>query len=197
MVLGSKQNEVTLASLVGYEPSLSEASHEAHEALFTHPLDGASIPKLQQKKRFPSLASLRAQKAALTSDNAAGAVHEEDGCRCKKFLGPMGRPDEVERAADTLTLEEELPTVPTQGAHLAGAAALGLRKSATHCQKTLSIPHKVMQAALSDGASSTKVSQAVKVPMKPRPPSAAPAATGNGKRPIPNKMQVLIVPASC
>jgi len=197
MVLGSKQNEVTLASLVGYEPSLFEASDEAHEALFTHPLDGASIPKLPQKKRFPSLASLRAQKAVLTSDNAAGAVHEEYGCRCKKILGPMGQSDEVERAANTLTLEEEVPTVRTQGAHLAGAAALGLRKSATHRQKTPSIPHKVMQAVLSDGASSTKVSQAVKVPMNPRPPSAPPAATGNGKRPIPNIMQVLIVPASC
>jgi len=197
MLPSTKQNEVTFASLVGYEPSLFEASDEVHEALFTDPLDGASIPKLHKKKRFPSLASLRAQRAAVTSDTAARAMHDKDVCRRKTFLGPMGQNDEMERADNTPTLEEVAPTLPTQGAHLAGAAILCLRKSAKDLQKIRSIPPRMMQTALSDGAPSTKVWQKVDAPMKPRPPSAAPAATRNGQRPIPSNVRVLIVPAIC
>jgi len=44
MVPSTKQNEVTFARLMGYEPSLFEASDEVHEALFTDPLDDVSIP---------------------------------------------------------------------------------------------------------------------------------------------------------
>jgi len=106
MVPSTKQNEVTFARLMGYEPSLFEASDEVHEALFTDPLDDVSIPKLHKKTRFPSLASLRAQRAAVTSDTAARTVREEDGCLCKTFLGPVGQKDEVERADNTPTLEE-------------------------------------------------------------------------------------------
>jgi len=73
---------------------------------FTDPLDDVSIPKLHKKTRFPSLASLRAQRAAVTSDTAARTVREEDGCLCKTFLGPVGQKDEVERADNTPTLEE-------------------------------------------------------------------------------------------
>jgi len=135
MVPSTKQNEVTFARLMGYEPSLFEASDEVHEALFTDPLDDVSIPKLHKKTRFPSLASLRAQRAAVTSDTAARTVREEDGCLCKTFLGPVGQKDEVERADNTPTLEEKVPAVPTQNVHLAGAAILGLRKSSKHLQK--------------------------------------------------------------
>jgi len=197
MVPNTQQISVTFAGLAGHEPSLFEASDEVHAALFTDPLDGASIPMLHKKKRFPSLASLRAQKAAVTSDTAARAVHKENRRRCKTFLGPMGQKDEVERADNTPTLEGEVPTLPTQGAHLAGAAILGLRNSAKIVQKTPSIPHRMMITALSDGEPSTKVSQAVDAPMKPRPPSTAPAATRNGKRPIPSNVQLLIVPDTC
>jgi len=195
MAFSTNQKEVTYATLVGYEPALFKASDEA---LFTDPLDGAVVPKLQ-KKRFPSLATLRAEKASVELLYAVGSehvVHADDRCYQKTSLGSMCQKDVVESMAKTSALQQEVWPASTQGAHLAGAAALGLRKSPARLQNTHFVPHEMMQTMVSGVAFPTKVSQEVKVPMQPTQPSAAPVppSTGKGKRPIPSNMRVLIVP---
>jgi len=98
MAFSTNQKEVTYATLVGYEPALFKASDEA---LFTDPLDCAVVPKLQ-KKRFPSLATLRAEKASVELLYAVGSehvVHADDRCYQKTSLGSMCQKDVVESMA--------------------------------------------------------------------------------------------------
>jgi len=194
-----------LAALAGYEPAPLDS---IQEALFTDPLDNFYIPQLvlQKKKRFPSLAALRANAALGASLHAVCAdtfVHVHNGCRNNPFFGPSG--DEPETASNASELKQEVPPVPTQLTHLAGAAVLGLRKhsriaseSSTHHQKLHDILGPIMQAELSDAVPSVKVSNAVQAPMAPRPPltSPWPCAKANVKRPIQRNMQVLIVPGT-
>jgi len=56
----------------------------------------------------------------------------------------------------------------------------------------------MMQTALFDVVASDKISKEVEVAIVPRPPLVArrPGAKGNGRRPIPSNMQVLIVPVT-
>jgi len=196
---------MTLATLVGYEPAPSAA---VQEALFSDPLDDSCIPQLtdvapvlQKKRRFPSLAALRAKAA---SSAALHAVCEEtvvrvhSGCCNQKLFGLLGHKDELNTAANASTPKQEVRLATTQATHLAGAAVLGLRKH-TRGASDSSIPRSMMQVKLSDAVPSAKISKTVKASMAPRPPLAAPwpNVTGNGKRPIPRNMQVFIVPVTC
>jgi len=198
---------MAFAALAGYEPVPLEA---VQEALFTDPLDNSCIPQLslQKKKRFPSLAALRANAASGASLHAVCAdtvVRVHNGCRNEPFCGPSNHKDELATVSTASALKKGVPLVPTQLTHLAGAAVLGLRKhsrgaseSSTHLQKMHAIPRLMMQAE-PDAVPSVKISSAIKAPMAPRPPSAAPRprATGNGKRPMPCNMHVLTVPGTC
>jgi len=185
---------------VGHEPGLFQASHEL---VFTDPRDDAYIPQTAVvKKRIPSLAALRAKKASVAAEHTVRAEHlghADDGCHPHIFFGPSKQKHEVERTAKTSGLEQQVPPEPSQSVHLAGAAVLGLRKLArgandvsAYLQTIYTIPHKMMQTAISD----VSVANAVNAPLAPGPPSASsrPTATRNGKRPIPSSMQVLMVP---
>jgi len=207
-VVHIEQRQVTFAAMVGHEPAPLEASHEV---TFTDQFDDAYILRLAdvgpsvRNKRFPSLAALRAKKASVEPERALRAEHvvrADEGCNQKVLFGPMDQKPEVEKTAKSSEMKKEVPPVPIQGAHLAGAAVLGLRKLAhgakdnsAHQQNTHCIPRQMMHAALSD----VKVSKGVKVPLAPRAPSATPrpASRGKGKRPIPSNMQVLMVPVTC
>jgi len=184
----------------------SQVIHGSQKDPGSDPRDDAYIPQIAVvKKRFPSLATLRAKKASVAPEHALRAEHlghADDGCHPHIFFGPSKQKHEVERAANASGLEQQVPPVPSQSVHLAGAAVLGLRKLArgandvsAHLQTIHSIPHRMMQTTLSD----VNVSKAVKAPLAPAPPSATsrPTATGNGKRPIPSSMQVLMVPVTC
>jgi len=114
--------------------------------------------------------------------------------------GLYGPENELESGAKKKNpREQELSLKSIQGAHLAGAAVLGLRR--TVLQETTFTTKKMMmmQTVVSDGAEAVTVSKLVKVPIVPRPPSATPGqhATGQRKRPIPRNVQVFIVPAAC
>jgi len=158
-----------LAPLVGYDAALLEA---AQKALFTDPLDSSCIPQLilQKKKRFPSLAALRADATLGASLRAVGAdtvVHVHNGCRNKPFFAPSGHKDEPATACNASQTQQDVPLVRTQLTHLAGAAVLGLRKhnhgaseSSAHHQKLHDIPGPRMQAELFDAVPSVKVSNA-------------------------------------
>jgi len=199
------QKQLTFAAMVGHEPALFE---ESHEVTLTDPLDDAYILRLAdvgpsvRKRRFPSLAALKAKTPSVETERALRAehlVHADDGCHQKVFFGPTNQKHEVEKTAKSSEMKKEVPPAPTQGAHLAGAVALGLRKlahgakdSSAHRQKTQCIPHQMMHGVSSD----VKGSKGVKAPSAPRAPSATPRA-GKGKRPIPGNMQVLVVPVTC
>jgi len=207
MATSTKQNTMTFATLAGNEPVQFEVPFEA---IFTDPRDDAFIPQqeditpvLQNKRRFPSLAALRAKKASLVSEHAVRAEHArhaDDECRHKTCCGPISRKEGMEGAAITSALKQEVQVAATRGTHLAGAAVLGLRKhthaaddSSAQLKNTLHIPCRMMGTVLSEVASSTKVPKAVKAPTAPRPQLAA----GNRRRPIPSNVQVLIVPGIC
>jgi len=202
MAINTEQKQVTLATFAGYGAIHFEVPYEA---IFTDPRDDAIIPQLERfhKKRFPSLAALRAKKASLVSEHtvrAKHAGHADDECRHETFCGSIDHKHVMENAANTSELKQEVQLVPSQGTHLAGAAVLGLRKrthaaddSSAHLQNTDFIPCRMMEPMLSEVASSTEVPKAIKAPTAPRPSAAA----GNRRRPIPRSTEVLIVPGIC
>jgi len=167
-------HQIVFEELVGHEPGWFQASHEL---VFTDPRDDAYIPQLAVvKKRFPSLAALRAKKASGAPEHAVRAEHlghADDGCHPHIFFGPSKQKHEVETAANASGFEQQVPSVPSQSVHLAGAAVLGLRKLArgandfsANLQTIHSIPHRMMQTTLSD----VNVSKSVKAPLAPGPP---------------------------
>jgi len=205
MAVEFDSSKVTFAGLAGYE---APASEEPNEALFRDPIDDCYIPQLEcvHMKRFPSLATLR-KSASKDGVGAHGTVHAQNRFRGKTLAACTDQKGESQRAANALAHEQELPLVPNQGAHLAGAAVLGLRKLTRGADDSLESSQetpfthkkKMMQAILSDNAEAVMVSKTVKAPKVPRPPSAAPRprAIGQGKQPIPNNQQVLPVPVTC
>jgi len=97
-----EQKRIIFAELVGDAPGLFQASHEL---VFTDPRDDAYIPRIAGvKKRFPSLAALRAKKVSVAPEYAVRAEHlgvADDGCHPHIFVGPIKQKYEVERAANT------------------------------------------------------------------------------------------------
>jgi len=201
---------MTFATMVGHEPALFEPWHDV---IFTDPLDDSYIPQLEdvipavkKKRRFPSLAELRAKSTSRVPRRAVceeTAIVDHNGCYDKTWFGPLGQKDGVVRGPIDSAPRQVVPLVATQATHLAGAAVLGLRKHAhggveVSAQQTCPVPKNMMQTVFSDTVPSVKVPKADKAAMAPRPPSAAarPRATGNGKRPITSNMRVLIVPVT-
>jgi len=201
MAVETEHTKLPFAGLAGLEPGMFEGSGEA---LFTDPRDGAYIPQLQhvQRRRFPGLATLR-RMASNSGDRTDSAVHAQPGFRSKASVGCIDQKDEVQCAAKASACEQQLPVKPVQGAHLAGAAVLGLRKlvncaddSSAYLQETPFTPKKMMmQAVPSDVVEAIVVCKAVKAPTVPRPPSVAPRprATGQGKQPS-KAVKTLILP---
>jgi len=191
MAVETEQSKLTLADLAGLEPGMFEASGQT---LFTDPLDGAYIPQLQHvhRKRFPGLATLR-RMASKNGDRTDSAVHAQQGLHPKACVGCMDLEVDVQSAIKASAREQQLPPKPVQGTHLAGAAVLGLRTlaggandSSAYVQETPSTPKKMMMQTIpSHVVEAVTVSEAIKAPTVPRPPSAAPRsrATGQGKRP--------------